>query len=78
MKVVCGDDCVDISAPTARRWAARVRDADLGHASLNDKQRSGRPRTATEEAHLNRLDEMIVGNRCISQQAIANRIAISL
>jgi hypothetical protein len=33
MKVVYGNDCIDIS--TVRNWAEPVRDANLGHASLN-------------------------------------------
>jgi hypothetical protein len=36
MKIVYGDDCVDIS--TLRRWAEPVRDANPGYATLNDKQ----------------------------------------
>jgi hypothetical protein len=44
-----------------------VRDENLGHASLNDKQRSGRPPTATDEAQRNR----------ISQQETANRTAVA-
>jgi transposase len=75
MKVVYLDDSVDIR--TVRRWVARVHDANLGHASLSDKQRSGRPQTATDEDRRNRVDEMIRENRRISQQATANRTAVS-
>jgi hypothetical protein len=57
MKVVYGGDSVDIS--TVRNWAQPVRDANPGHASLYDKQRRKRPRTATDEAHRNRVEEKI-------------------
>lgn len=46
--VVYGDDCG--GNITVRRWAASVRDADLGHVSPNDTQRSERPRAATSGA----------------------------
>jgi hypothetical protein len=44
---------------------------------VNDKQDSGRPQAATDEAHLNHIDKMIMQDCCFSQQAIANKIAIS-
>jgi hypothetical protein len=39
IKAVYRDECVDIRI--VRPWAARVCDAILGHASLNDKQGTG-------------------------------------
>jgi hypothetical protein len=41
MKVVYVDDCVEISS--VQHWAACLHDADLGHASLSEKQHSRRP-----------------------------------
>lgn len=70
MKVVFGGDWVDIS--TVRHWTARVRDPYMGHA----KQRSGRPWTATDEVHRNRVDEMLKDNHRVSQQAIVKRIIV--
>jgi hypothetical protein len=48
---------------------------NLGHTSLKDKQRSGRPRTATSEARRNYVEDMIKENRRVSQHATANKTA---
>jgi hypothetical protein len=64
------DDCVDISRPIVRRWAARVRDANLGHGNLNDRQCNERPQTATDMANQNGVDEITKDSRRFSQQAI--------
>jgi hypothetical protein len=75
LKVARSVDCVDIGS--VRKCAARVRDADPEHAILNDKQRGGRPRTDTDEAHRNRVDKMMKENRRFPEQAEADRTAIS-
>jgi hypothetical protein len=75
IKVVYGDDCVDISGSTVRHWAAPVRDANLGHARLNYTNRRGRSRTATDEAHRNRI--VVKENRRVFQQATVNITAVS-
>jgi hypothetical protein len=60
VKVVYGDAYVNIS--TSRRSAAPVHDANLGHASLNDKQHGDR--RATDVAHRYRVDE--ISRRCVA------------
>ena len=68
MKGVYGDDCVDFSTVTVKRWAVRPRTENPTGANLDvcDKQRRGRPRTATNEPHRNRVDELIREKRCIT------------
>jgi hypothetical protein len=64
MQAVNGDRCVDVS--TVRRF----RDGELGQADLIDKTRSGRPVTAGDLLHQDRVEELIRGNRCIKQKEI--------
>jgi hypothetical protein len=47
----------------------------VSDVALNDKRRSGRPRTATDEAHRNSIFELIKENGRISQQVTANKIS---
>ena len=54
------DQCVDVS--TVRRWVRRFKDGQLGQADLSDKTRSGRPVTASEQLHQDRVEELIHGN----------------
>jgi hypothetical protein len=60
-----------------RCFAACIHDAKLGHDSLTDKKQSRRLQTATDEAHQNYTDGMIKENHHISQQATANKNAVS-
>jgi transposase len=60
MQAVYSDQCVDVS--TVRRWVRRFRDGELGQADLSDKTRSGRPVTASDQLHRDRVEEMIRGN----------------
>jgi transposase len=64
MQVVYGDNCVDVS--TVRCWAYRSKDGEPGKYDLCDKQRTGRPVTATDEFHKEQVDEMIKENRRIT------------
>jgi hypothetical protein len=75
IKVVCGDDCAHISE--VGRLPARACDRNLGYASVNDKERSGRPRAATDEVRRNYVGDMIKENRRVSQHATANKISVS-
>jgi len=66
MQAVCGDQCVDVS--TVRRWVRRFKDGELGQADLSDKTRSGRPVTASDQLHQDRVEQLIHGNRRIKQK----------
>ena len=66
MQAVYGDKCVDVS--TVRRWVRRFRDGELGHADLSDKTRNGRPVTASDQLHQDRVEELIRRNRIIMQR----------
>ena len=59
MQAVYGDQCVDLS--TVRRWVRRFKDGELGQADLSDKTRSGRPVTASDQLHQDRVEELIGG-----------------
>ena len=60
MQAVYGDQCVDVS--TLRRWVRRFKDGELGQVDLSDKTGSGRPVTASDQLHQDRVEEMIRGN----------------
>ena len=75
MRAVYGDQCVDVS--TVRCWVRRFKDGDLGQADLSDRTRSGRPVTASDQLHQDRVEELIRGNRRIKQKEIAIALGIS-
>jgi len=60
MQAVYGDQCVDVS--TVRRWVRRFKDGELGQGELNDKTRSGRAVTASDQLHQDRVEELIRGD----------------
>ena len=75
LKAVYGDQCVDVS--TARRWVRWFKDGELGQGYLSHKTRSGRPVTASDQLHQDRVEELIRGNRRIKQKEIAVALGIS-
>jgi len=75
MQAVYGDQCVDVS--TVRRWVRRFKDGELGQADLSEKTRSGRPVTASDHLHQDRVEELIRGNGRVKQKLIAVTIGIS-
>jgi len=60
MQAVCGDPCVDVS--TVRRWVRRFNDGELGQADLSVKTGSGRPVTASDQLHQDRVEELTCGD----------------
>lgn len=70
MKVVYGDDCVDVS--TVCRWAKISRDCELGRANFCDKQQHGRPATATDEFHKIKVDELRTINRSLKGKLLSS------
>jgi len=75
MQAVYGDQCVDVS--TVRRWVRRFKDGELRQADLSNKTRSGRPVTASDQLHQDRVEELIRGNRRIKQKETAIAVGIS-
>ena len=55
-----GDATVDVS--TVRRWVRRCKEAE-GQTRLADETRSGRPATAVTPCNIQRVDEIIRGDR---------------
>jgi len=53
MQAVYGDQCVDVSTV---RW---FKDGELGQADLSDKTRSGRPVTASDQLHQDRVEDFV-------------------
>lgn len=70
-----GDETIDIS--NVRRWAVAAKQASRGHLSVVDKPRSGRPKTATNDANIEKVDALIRTNRRITQDEIAACLDIS-
>ena len=62
---------------TVRRWVRRFKDGELGQADLSDKSRSGSPVTASGQLNQDRVEELIRGNRRITQKEIAFALGIS-
>jgi len=66
---VYGD--VFMGASSVGRWAKHFRN---GNTSIQDKPRSGRPRTASTEPNKNRADEIIKEDRRVTLDAIATKL----
>ena len=75
MQAVYGDQCVHVSR--VRRWVRWFKYGELEQADLSDKTRSGRPVTASDQLHQDRVEELICRNRCIKQKEIAVALGIS-
>ncbi|KAL4121904.1 hypothetical protein QTP88_014324 [Uroleucon formosanum] len=72
---VYGNQTLDVSS--VRRWALRVKGSEVGKAIIADQDRSGRPVTVTGEAHKQKVDDLVKGNRRIKQSEIAIALGIS-
>ena len=68
-QAVYGEQCVN--GITVRRWVRRFKDGELRQAYFIDKTRSGKPVTASDELHQDRVEELTRGNRRIKQKEIA-------
>lgn len=75
LQAVYGQETVDRT--TVNRWALKFRESETGRAQISDQPRSGRPVTATDEAHQLQVHNLIQSNRRIKQREIANQIGIS-
>ena len=64
MRAVYGDQCVDVS--TVRCWVMRFKNGELGQVGLSDKIQTGRPVTASDQLHQDRVEELICGD-CVEK-----------
>ena len=67
-----GDDAPALS--TVKKWAAEFK---RGRESLEDDPRSGRPATATTQENIDRVHHMVMDDRRLSVNQIANTVVIS-
>ena len=72
---VYGNQTLDVSS--VRRWVLRVKGSEVGKAIIADQDRSVRPVTVTDEAHKQKVDDLVQGNRRIKQSKIAVALEIS-
>ena len=72
MKEVLKDDCPSCS--TVKTWVSRFK---TGHFEVTDEPRSGRPSPATTEEKADAVHVMILENRRISANVIAETLGIS-
>ena len=75
MKAVFGDAC--LTEGKVRKWARFYRGEDPKETTVRDRKRPGRPVSATDTMHQQKVDEMIVANRRVKQKDIANALDIS-
>jgi len=62
-----------MGASSVRWWVKHFKD---GNTSIQDKPRSGRPRTASTEPNKKRVDEIIKEDRRVTLDAIATKFGI--
>ena len=74
MKAVYGDAC--LTEGKVRKWARFYRGEDPKETTVHDRKRPGRPVSATDTMHQQKV-EMIVANRRVKQKDIANALDIS-
>ena len=75
MKAVYGDAC--LTEGKVRKGARFYRGEDPRETTVCDRKRPGRPVSATDTIHQQKVDEMIVANRRVKQKDIANALEIS-
>ena len=72
MKTVYGEMCISDCA--VRKWVRIFKGEDT---ILRDRKRSGRPLSASDTAHREKVDCMIRANRRVKQKEIADEVGIS-
>ena len=75
MKTVYGEMCISDSA--VRKWVRIFKEEDPRETILRDRKRSGRPLSASDTAHREKVDCMIRANRRVKQKEIADEVGIS-
>ena len=64
---------VCMGASSVRRWVKHFKD---GNTSIQDEPRSGRPRTASTERNMERVDEIIQDDRRVTMDTIVRTLGI--
>ena len=67
-----GDDASALS--TVKKWAAEFK---RSRESLEDDPRSGRPASAITQGNIDRVHDMVIDNRRLTVNQIADAVAIS-
>ena len=75
MKTVYGEMCISDCA--VRKWVRIFKGEDPRETILRDRKRSGRPLSASDTAHREKVDCMIRANRRVKQKEIADEVGIS-
>ena len=75
MKAVYGDAC--LTEGKVRKWVRFYGGDDPKETTVCDCKRPGRPVSATDTMHQQKVDKMIVANRRVKQKDIANALDIS-
>ena len=70
MKTVYGEMCISDCA--VRKWVRIFKGEDPRETILRDRKRSGRPLSASDTAHREKVDCMIRANRRVKQKEIAD------
>ena len=74
MKALYGDAC--LTEGKVQKWARFYRGEEPKETTVRDRKRPGRPVSANDTMHQQKLDEMIVANRRVKQKDIANALDI--
>ncbi|GFO12656.1 histone-lysine N-methyltransferase SETMAR [Plakobranchus ocellatus] len=74
MKTVNSEMCISDFA--VRKWVRIFKGEDPRETILRDRKRSGRPLSASDTAHREKVDCMIRANRRVKQKEIADEISI--
>ncbi|GFO20602.1 histone-lysine N-methyltransferase SETMAR-like protein [Plakobranchus ocellatus] len=75
MKTVYGE--MYISDCAVRKWVRTFKGEDPRETILHDRKRSGRPLSASDTAHREKVDCMIRANQRVKQKEIADEVGIS-
>ena len=71
---VYGDATVDVS--TVRRWVRRCNEAE-GQTPLADEKRKGRPATVVTPRNIQRVDDIIRGDRRVTTDELCRILSLS-
>ncbi|GFO33568.1 histone-lysine N-methyltransferase SETMAR-like protein [Plakobranchus ocellatus] len=74
MKTVYGEMCISDCA--VRKWVRIFKGEDSRETILRDRKRSGKPLSASDMAHREKVDCMIKANRTVKKKEMANEVGI--